>query len=346
MGGTNQSKLEKDFNSLGVDLPEQFMGFENVRIIQKNNICYANSVLQVLYFCQEFRAKILEEGIYGHPDTLLGHLYQLFLQMSSSKKKTGIINTRKLMNKVRELNGKLSSELFNNDEHHDSHEFLIWLLDKLNEEVQKKFSVAGLKQKTWLENLFEGSFVSQTKCLCCETVTQRDEVFMDLSLDVLQNSSLLSSLRNYSKMETLTGPDKFLCEYCACKQEARKGVVIKKLPDILICHLKRFKYSETLRRYQKLCYRVAFPSELRLTNTVDECPDKLYELFAIIIHVGAGIQFGHYVAIVKSHGHWIKFDDDYVELADESLIQMIFGTSKEASSAPCGYLLFYRAVSS
>jgi ubiquitin carboxyl-terminal hydrolase 9/13 len=63
---------------------------------------------------------------------------------------------------------------------------------------------------------------------------------------------------------------------------------IKKLPNVLALHLKRFKYQEDVQRYIKLSYRVAFPFELRLFNTVDDAedPDRLYELFAIIVHVG------------------------------------------------------------
>jgi ubiquitin C-terminal hydrolase len=63
---------------------------------------------------------------------------------------------------------------------------------------------------------------------------------------------------------------------------------IKKLPNILALHLKRFKYQEDLRKYIKLAYRVAFPFQLRLFNTVDdsEDADRLYNLFAIVVHIG------------------------------------------------------------
>ena len=63
---------------------------------------------------------------------------------------------------------------------------------------------------------------------------------------------------------------------------------IKKLPNVLALHLKRFKYQEDVQKYIKLAYRVAFPLELRLFNTVDdsENPDRLFELFAIVVHIG------------------------------------------------------------
>lgn len=67
---------------------------------------------------------------------------------------------------------------------------------------------------------------------------------------------------------------------------------IKKLPNVLALHLKRFKYQEDTSRSEvrliKLSYRVAFPLELRLFNTVDDADDadRLYNLFAIVVHIG------------------------------------------------------------
>lgn len=63
---------------------------------------------------------------------------------------------------------------------------------------------------------------------------------------------------------------------------------IKTLPNILALHLKRFKYQESLGRYTKLFYRVPFPLQLRLPNTTEDTadPDRLYELFAVVVHIG------------------------------------------------------------
>ena len=40
------------------------------------------------------------------------------------------INTKKLMRRIKAMN-----QLFDNDDHHDSHEFLMWLLNTVHEEV-------------------------------------------------------------------------------------------------------------------------------------------------------------------------------------------------------------------
>lgn len=63
---------------------------------------------------------------------------------------------------------------------------------------------------------------------------------------------------------------------------------IKKLPNVLALHLKRFKYQESLGQFVKLAYRVVFPMQLRLFNTSDDVtnPDRLYELYAVVVHIG------------------------------------------------------------
>lgn len=62
--------------------------------------------------------------------------------------------------------------------------------------------------------LSQGILTNETRCLRCETVTARDETFFDLSLDIEQNSSITSCLKNFSSTETLNAEDKFFCDKC------------------------------------------------------------------------------------------------------------------------------------
>ena len=45
-------------------------------------------------------------------------------------------------------------------------------------------------------------------------------------------------------------------------------------------------------------------------------PDRLYDLVAVVIHCGSGPNRGHYISIVKSHGFWLLFDDDMVDVSN------------------------------
>ncbi|KAJ3105565.1 hypothetical protein HDU97_007907 [Phlyctochytrium planicorne] len=115
---------------------------------------------------------------------------------------------------------------------------------------------------------------------------------------------------------------------------------VKKLPNILAVHLKRFKFQEKLQKYIKLSYRVVFPMELRLFNTSDDADDadRLYVLSSVIVHIGNGPHHGHYVSVVKSGNTWVLFDDDGVEVVEESELQRYYG---DHNSPGVAYILFY-----
>ncbi|KAG5718064.1 putative ubiquitin carboxyl-terminal hydrolase creB, partial [Termitomyces sp. T112] len=248
--------------------------------------------------------------------------------------------------------------------HQDAHEFLNYLLNKIVEEVEEKRktddssedlskSVTTLQSRapsagssqhhsTLVHRLFEGVLTSETRCLTCETVSSRDEAFLDLSIDIEQNSSVTACLRQFSASEMLCHKNKFFCDSCCDLQEAEKRMKIKRLPNVLALHLKRFKYQEESQRYVKLAYRVAFPFELRLFNTIDdmEDADRLYHLFGIVVHIGNGPHHGHYVSLIKTLGSWFLFDDENVTAVAESDIPRYFGDS----SAGCAYVLYYQAA--
>ncbi|CAL9179931.1 unnamed protein product [Musa hybrid cultivar] len=368
MGATG-SKLEK---ALGEQFPEgeRYFGLENF-----GNTCYCNSVLQVLYFCIPFREQLLDyyennKNVGDAEENLLTCLADLFSQISSQKKKTGVISPRRFVQRVKKQN-----ELFRSYMHQDAHEFLNFLLNELVDTLERDSNAAnsspeasssssssssekvangpsnppvnGLRKDpfvTWVHDSFQGILTNETRCLRCETVTARDETFFDLSLDIEQNSSITSCLKNFSSTETLNAEDKFFCDKCCSLQEAQKRMKIKKPPSILVIHLKRFKYIEHLGRNKKLSYRVVFPMELKLMNTVED-PDTEYSLFAVVVHIGTGPNHGHYVSLVKSHNHWLYFDDETVEMIDELTMHKYFGSSQEYSSnTEHGYILFYESL--
>ncbi|GJM85328.1 hypothetical protein PR202_ga01769 [Eleusine coracana subsp. coracana] len=358
--GSSLSKLERAF---GDQFPERerYFGLENF-----GNTCYCNSVLQALYYCKPFREQLLEYCTNNRnpedaEENLLTCLADLFSQISASKKKTGVIAPKRFVQTVKKLNKSFRSYM-----HQDAHEFLNFLLNEIVDILEKESSSAndspettspekmsngaavhGIRKEplvTWVHKNFQGILTNETRCLMCETVTAKDETFFDLSVDVEQNSSVTSCLKSFFSTETLNADDKFFCDKCCSLQEAEKGMKIKKAPQILVVHLKRFKFIEQLNRHKKLSYRVVYPLELKL-NSISEDADCEYSLFAVVVHLGSGPNQGHYVAKIKSHDHWLSFDDDNVEMIPESTLQTFYGSSREYSSnTDHGYILFYERV--
>jgi ubiquitin carboxyl-terminal hydrolase 12/46 len=60
-------------------------------------------------------------------------------------------------------------------------------------------------------------------------ISSKDEDFLDLSVDVENNTSITYCLRDFSNMETLCGDQKYYCDNCCSKQEAQKRMRIKKV---------------------------------------------------------------------------------------------------------------------
>ncbi|XP_069487767.1 ubiquitin carboxyl-terminal hydrolase 46 isoform X6 [Ambystoma mexicanum] len=311
--GTNASALEKDIGPEQFPINEHYFGLVNF-----GNTCYCNSVLQALYFCRPFRENVLAyKAQQKKKENLLTCLADLFHSIATQKKKVGVIPPKKFISRLRKEN-----DLFDNYMQQDAHEFLNYLLntvaDILQEEKKQEKQNGKLKngnaneteecnmsEPTWVHEIFQGTLTNETRCLNCETVSSKDEDFLDLSVDVEQNTSITHCLRDFSNTETLCSEHKYYCEICCSKQEAQKRMRVKKLPMILALHLKRFKYMEQLH---------------------------------------SGPNRGHYITIVKSHGFWLLFDDDIVEKIDAQAIEEFYGlTSDISKNSESGYILFYQS---
>ncbi|EMD94002.1 hypothetical protein COCC4DRAFT_132232 [Bipolaris maydis ATCC 48331] len=302
---------------------------------------------------------------YGMNESLFSSLKDIFEAVIAHRSRIGVVSPHKLLEILRRDN-----EMFRTPMHQDAHEFLNLLLNEVVENVEQfsksraaeanaieengsatasgevvpaQNSVAAAKPNSgWVHELFEGTLTSETRCLTCENTSQRDEAFLDLSVDLEQHSSVTSCLRKFSEEEMLCERNKFHCDNCGGLQEAEKRMKIKRLPKILALHLKRFKYTEDLQRLQKLFHRVVYPFYLRLFNTTDDAedPDRLYELYAVVVHIGGGPYHGHYVSIIKTQDRgWLLFDDEMVEPVDKAYVRNFFGGENVLA---CAYVLFYQ----
>ncbi|ADV22400.1 Ubiquitin thiolesterase 9, putative [Cryptococcus gattii WM276] len=262
----------------------------------------------------------------------------------------GVVQPNDVMDAV-----KRSAPSFNNDDQHDAHEFFSVVVNTLAKEVEavnEKLRAEGKEvaqmtapwAKTFIEALFQGIITSETKCLSCETVSRtsaREEEFIDLSVDIEQHCSITSCLRQFSSDEMMSGREKFSCESCSGHQEAKRSIRIKRLPPILAIHLKRFAHNENYRAI-KLFYRVNHPTTLIPPNTTDNCenPDQIYDLVAIMVHIGNGPVQGHYVTVKRTpSGRWVMCDDDNIEAIEENQLEYWLGNRTQGQ----GYVLFYQA---
>ena len=118
-------------------------------------------------------------------------LNNLFTSIESQKKP--LIDSKAYILSVKSNNGnkKNKKELFNNEHHHDAHEFMNWLLDNIHETIKKQLKSTSVYlfiiKETFISEIFEGKQSSITKCLNCENVT-----FERITLDNSKNRNLSS----------------------------------------------------------------------------------------------------------------------------------------------------------
>ncbi|KAK9289140.1 hypothetical protein L1049_017613 [Liquidambar formosana] len=284
--------------------------------------CYANSILQCLYMNKSFR-----DGVFSvEPDVLKQHpvldqLARLFSQLHASKMafidSAPFIKTLELDNGVQQ----------------DSHEFLTLLLSLL-EQCLSRSEVS--KARTIVQDLFRGSVSHVTTCSKCgkdSEASSNMEDFYELELNVKGLKSLDESLDDYLSVEELCGDNQYFCESCMTRVDATRSIKLRTLPAVLNFQLKRCVFLPKTTTKKKITSAFCFPGELDMGQRLSEPSQSrfIYDLSAVLIHKGAAVNSGHYIAHIKDEntGQWWEFDDEHVS----NLGHQPFGEGSSSSNA-------------
>jgi ubiquitin carboxyl-terminal hydrolase 34 len=164
-----------------------------------------------------------------------------------------------------------------------------------------------------LKKNFGGSLCNQIISKECGHVSERQESFFTLSLEIKNKRSILESLDLYIEGDVLEGENKFYCGICSRKVDALKRTCISTLPDNLIIHAKRFEYDLEIMRRIKVNDYFEFPFVLNMEPYTKEGvarsennslePPHLpsyyeYKLVGILVHTGTA-DSGHYYSFIK-----------------------------------------------
>lgn len=121
-------------------------------------------------------------------------------------------------------------------------------------------------------------------------------------------------LQKFVETEELADTERFFCNACKSKQPSTKKFWIRRLPNVLCLHVKRFRWTTYART--KLDNHIEFPlngldmSGYLLNNLsgtrYSNAGTSLYDLAAVIVHHGNGIGSGHYTAFATNNKvfHW------------------------------------------
>eukprot|EP01083_Nonionella_stella_P122092 367144_1 len=369
-----------------------YVGLENL-----GATCYMNSLVQQLYMVPEFRYGIMSSplpelpesnGIPEQPEATRAPesgnsetsgdnngkmevdqrqkspeeqleeiksnsmLYQLQLILSNLQESTQrSYNARQFCQSYTDAEGGA----MNVGVQMDVDEFFAVFFDKL------EAALKGSEQDSLLNELFAGTLVNQLIGKECSHYSESPETFFKISLDIKNQSSISESLKLYVQGDMLEGDNKYYCEGCQQKRDALKRTCIKKLPQNLILHLKRFEFDLDVMRKVKLNDYCSFPDVLDMRpytkagleeregvhhrvqggEEEDEEPlgSTIYKLVGVLVHSGT-CDAGHYYSFIRERGskegpsrgsggsEWYQFNDATVEAFDRNdMAKLCFGGS-------------------
>ncbi|GLE03920.1 hypothetical protein PINS_up012831 [Pythium insidiosum] len=208
----------------------------------------------------------------------------------------------------------------------DADEFFCLLLDRVETFLNGDGPPAS--SQGFLNSCFGGVLVNQ---IITENghISEREEKFFALSLDISKTSQLADSLSLFVEGETLDGENAYFCEKAQCKVSATKRVCIKTLPRTLVCHLKRFEFDFDTMEKVKLNDYLAFPEEIDMApftrdalTTGTSCSPAMYDLVGVVVHSGTA-DMGHYYSFIRDRGRsqeWLEFNDQIVRPLDPSTL--------------------------
>lgn len=240
---------------------------------------------------------------------------------------------------------RIFAEHFRCGRQEDAHEFLRYVIDSCHNTCLRlnKLRPKGNDPfigNTVVKEIFGGALQSQVKCLSCGAESNKVDEIMDISLDILQSTSLKDAMQKFFRPEVLDGNNKYKCENCKKLVVARKQMSIYEAPNILVIQLKRFEGIFG----GKIDKVVAFEEVLVLSSFMckaSQDPQPEYNLFGTIVHSGISPESGHYYAYIKdAMNRWYCCNDSHVsvttlqEVLSEKVYILFFSRANKKPRAP------------
>lgn len=349
------------------------------------NTCFMNSMLQCLgattplarYFSDSKHIPELNESnVLGTGGQLARAYGSLVHEMRSGR--FTVVSPTELKRTI----GQHATQ-FSGYQEQDSQEFMNFLLDGIHEDLNRVREKPYTKQiesdgrpdpvvsrESWAQFKLRndsiivdhcyGQLKSHVTCPVCnhESITFDPYLSLSLPLPVGGRGSgageqlkIESCFAKLTEREQLGPSEQWYCSKCKKHCQAYKRLSLWTTPDVLILHLKRFRYSAgAFVHRQKIDAFVQFPIEgLDLSDVIQgPAPDgsgtaPIYDLYAVSEHIG-GLGGGHYTAKARvasipstgvaetgsTTGSWYSFNDS-----------MVHESQSTAAVTQNAYVLFY-----
>ncbi|ORE08219.1 cysteine proteinase [Rhizopus microsporus var. microsporus] len=168
-----------------------------------------------------------------------------------------------------------------------------------------------IQQTTALCQTFGGYIQNAFECLSCNKMENKYDFFMDLSLDLLQCSSLERCMTKYFKEQAIATME---CPNCQREVELKGKKSVYRSPRTLAIQLRRFNTNSGVKINKDIKFESSLDLSRVITNSEKDHIKSKYDLYAIIAHTGESLFNGHYVAYVKGpNSIWYCMDNEVVQ---------------------------------
>ena len=321
------------------------------RFQNTSNNCFCNSVLQALInskHAQNFFQELNKRAMHPQSDSEkimikkmrnapLGSVLDFISVAQKMKKKEIVLQPKKFINQI-----KNETSRFNSNIQHDSHEFLMYLIESFDNTINEmNKNVLNGDKLNGFSSLFKGKREVSHHCEHCHTHSTVDDTFrcLYLGLENVKNRSLQDMINSSFKDEELTDVNAWECQQCHTKQNVTLSSSLTQAPKILVVQLQRFCFNKKTGKISKMLNFVRIQKKIVLF-TGDE--KAVYRIKSIIIHIGKRMYKGHYVTMSCINGNWILANDESVVALNQDDLNFYLGPRKSNDkSLPVPYLLFY-----
>lgn len=293
--------------------------------------CYINSLIQVLFMTPEFRSIVFSWKYNKEKDgeeylCMSLQLQKLFDLMDVAQQ---ICEPVKL--DTRGLTRSFGWESNEAQQQQDICELRDVLFDSLGEYF-KGTSVEGSITK-----LYNGKLTSSIKSLESPYTSTKVEDFNCLHLqlpvgDCSVEYTLNDAIDDYFRENFLCGENAYYDEHLKRHVIASQTKCITEYPEHLSIQLGRFGCTDGM----KNMLPVTIPDTLHVGSNI-------YEIYAIVMHVGYTLQSGHYYAYIRNEAQtWFMFNDS--EVIEMNQVYVQHSSEGRLVDDEQAYLVLYRKI--
>ena len=364
-----EEKIKKEEDIYNLKVEPILIGLNNI-----GATCYMNASLQCFsntkelteFFLNKYKEKDKKTQLMSHEyHKLIKHLWD----KDSNKKSYSPTSFKEVLSQENPLFAGIAAN--------DSKDLINFLIERLHKELnvesenkidenwnqinqanEKEVLNAFIKEFTSnfnsvISHLFYGILETQSQCKGCNVIKYNFQLYSFLEFPLQQvnqyyynngkrplytndgknpDVDLYECFEYNRKIDLMTGDNQMYCNICNKLCNAYYSTILYSGPNYLIINLNRGKGAI----YE--C-KVNFPNQLNIFNYVSfKNGITVYELYAVICHLGPSSMSGHFVAYCKNRidNQWYLYNDGIVTKCSRQF--------QYNDGMP--YILFYRGLSS